>query len=252
MQYPIVENEIENEVKEDEHRLHLWEPLEFEANKEYEYIPKSKLFQMCSNILYYGIAYPVLSLVNKFVLGLEIEGKENLEKVKDIGVITISNHVHILDCTMIGITNIPRKVYFASLESNFKIPVVNILIRLLNTIPIPNKRKNKERFVKTIDDILQSGKIVHFCPEGSLWPYYTKLRSSKKGAFEFAFRNQMPILPFVITFRKADKWYHIGKKKPCVTLNILEPEYINEKLEKKEAVLELKNRVYKKMNTYLD
>src|SRR5699024_5918851 len=93
------------------------------------------LFNTFSNLLYI-IAYPLLIIINKFFFGFKIEGKENLENI-DTGKVTVSNHVHPMDCTMIGLANVPQKTFFTSLETNFKIPVVRRIIKLLNAIPIP-------------------------------------------------------------------------------------------------------------------
>lgn len=246
----IEEDETLQETPEDSHVIHFWEPLEFEVDRKYEYVPKNKLFRLASNVLYYGIAYPVLTLINKLFLGLKIEGKENLKKIKNTGAVTIANHAHMLDCTIVGISSIPRKVYFTSLESNFKIPVVNVLIRLLNTLPIPTERASKKEFIETIDSLLKEGKIVHFYPEGSLWPYCERLRGFKNGAFDFAVRNQVPILPYVIEFRKPDGIYQWFKKKPCITVTILKP-IEPPKEEGKMATQKLKEIVYQKMQNQI-
>lgn len=247
MPYPMLEEKQSEEILEDSHVVHFWELLDFEIKKEYDYVPKNFLFQLISHLLYNGIAFPILAILNKVLWGFKIEGKENLEKVKDTGVVTVANHVHYLDCTMIGIGNMPRKTHYTSLESNFKIPVVNVLIRLLNTIPIPTQRENKKEFIKTIDDLLQQGNMVHFYPETALWPYSQKIRKFKKGAFDFAVRNEVPVLPYVITFREPTGIYKIWKKKPCITMKILQPEYGNKNLDKKVAIEDLQNRVQEKM-----
>ena len=66
-------------VDENENIIDLWQPLEFNIDKNYEYISKSKIFSMASNLIYYGIAYPILKVLLKMVYDLKIEGKENKE-----------------------------------------------------------------------------------------------------------------------------------------------------------------------------
>lgn len=73
----------ELEKIENEHIINLWQPLEFKIDKEYEYIVKNKISMFFSNVLYYGIAFPVLKILNKLVYDLKIEGKENLKKFKN-------------------------------------------------------------------------------------------------------------------------------------------------------------------------
>ena len=94
--------ELERTADENEHILELWEPLEFKADDTYEYVSTNKIFLAFSNIIYYGIAYPILSVLLKIVYDLKIEGKGNLKTVKG-GAISVSNHVLILDCAMVGL-----------------------------------------------------------------------------------------------------------------------------------------------------
>lgn len=236
-------------LEEDSHVLHLWEPLEFEIKEDYKYVHNGILFTLFSNLLY-TIAYPILLLFNKICFGFKVEGIENYRKVKT-GKITISNHAHFMDCTMVGITTLPQKTFFTSLSSNFKIPVVKTLITLLNTIPIPTEVSNKKDFIEAVNSLLKDGKSVHFYPEGSLWPYYNKLRHFKNGAFEFAVRNQVPIVPIVFKFEKPTGIRKYIKNKPCIKMICLEAIYSDTSLSQKEAVIELKERTYLKMQKEL-
>ena len=99
----------------------------------------------------------------------------------------------------------------------------------------------------SIDNLLKDGKTIHFYPEGSLWPYCNKIRHFKNGAFDFAVRNNVPIVPMVFKFKKSKAISNILKSKPTITLEILEPIFPDTSLSKKEAILDLKNRVYKVM-----
>ena len=55
--------ELEDIQDENEHIIDLWEPLEFNIDENYEYVPKSKVFSLLSNGLYYGIAFPILKVL---------------------------------------------------------------------------------------------------------------------------------------------------------------------------------------------
>jgi 1-acyl-sn-glycerol-3-phosphate acyltransferase len=237
-------------LAEDSHVLKLWEPLNFEITKNYKYVHNGIIFKIFSNLLY-AIAYPILTLINKIFFGFKVEGKENYKKIKT-GKVTVSNHVHFMDCTMIGISTMPQKTFFTSLASNFKIPIVKTLITLFNTVPIPTEISYKKDFITAIDGLLKNNKSVHFYPEGSLWPYYDKLRMFKNGAFEFAVRNQVPIIPCLFKFEESSGIRKYIKNKPCVKLVILEPIYPSGNFSDiKDAVLDLKNRTHNKMQEEL-
>ena len=72
------------------------------------------------------------------------------------------------------------------------------------------------------------------------------LRKFKNGAFYFSVKNQVPVLPILFTYREVNDIRKFIRKKPFITLTILEPEYPKDVLSK-ENVIELKARVYKKM-----
>ena len=101
--------------------------------------------------------------------------------------------------------------------------------------------------MKALDSILEEGNIVQFYPEASLWPYYSKIRNFKTGAFHFAVRNNVPIIPMVFTFRKPKGIRKIFKNKLDVTLTILDPIKSEEDEETKQRIENLKNKVYKVM-----
>ena len=147
----FIEEISELTESENEDVIHLWEPLELNIDENYKYIDNDKIFSFFSNLLYYGIAFPILTILNKILYDLKIEGKENIKNLQT-GAISISNHVLILDCSMIGLAyGIHKKIYFTTREGSFKIPFVRRLIKLLRAVPIPTKLKNKEYFIKGID-----------------------------------------------------------------------------------------------------
>ena len=131
-------------------------------------------------------------------------------------------------------------------RENLEIPFIKYLVMLFRGIPIPRNKFGKEKMINTIDDLLQKGEVVGIYPEGELIPYYEGIREFKNGAFNFAVKNQVPILPIVFTYREPEGIIKLIKKKPFITLTILEPEF--PRPERTMAnVVELRNRVQRKM-----
>ena len=238
---------LEEIADENEHIIDLWEPLEFNIDRNYEYVSKDIIFNTFSDILYYLIAYPILKVLTKIVYDLKIEGRENIDFLEK-GAISVSNHVLFLDCAMVGLAWGLKRVYYTTLEGSFKIPFVRKLIKLLRAMPIPEKIKNREYFMKAIEEILNNGDYVHFYPEAALFPYYKKIRNFKNGAFSIAVKNDVPIVPMVFTFREPKGIRKIFKKKKDVTLKILKPVTIKEEgLNQKQKEELLKNKVHTMM-----
>lgn len=229
-----------------------WEPLEVKIDENYEYVKTGKIFSFFSNLLYYGIAIPILKIIIKFVYDLKIEGKENIKNLKS-GAISVSNHVLVLDCAMVGITYGLKNIYYTTREGSFKIPFVRKLIKLLRAIPIPSGIDNKKHFINSINLLLKNNNIVHFYPEAALRPYCEKIRNFKNGAFTFSVNNDVPVVPIVIKFRNPKGIRKIFKRRKDVTLTILEPIFPDKNvLNKKDAIENLKKRVHQDMCMKMD
>lgn len=208
----------------------------------------SFLFSFFSNILYYMIAFPVLKILTKIVYDLKIEGIENIRNI-DTPVVSVSNHVLVLDCAMVGLAYGRKKVFYTTQEESFEIPFVKNLIKLLRAIPIPKSVGAKKDFIQRLDGILNEENCVHFYPEGVLLPYCKTIRAFKKGAFSFAVRNNTLVVPMVFHFREPVGIRKIFKRKKDVTLVILEPIECNREIEDiKQKILDLKERTYQIMN----
>lgn len=206
----------------------------------------SLIYKILSSLLYL-IAYPILFLITKIFLGLKVEGRENLSKVGD-EYIVVANHINMIDCAMIALSIFPRVPYFLTLQSNLEIPFIKYLVMLFRGIPIPRNKSGKEKMVNTINKLLKKGEVVGIYPEGHLIPYCDTIREFKDGAFNFSVKNSVPILPIVFTYREVDDIRRFIKKKPFITLTILNPEYPKPEVSK-ESIKELKQRVYRKMNS---
>ena len=241
--------EYENlNLKSDEQVFHMWEPLDFEIKDNYKFIIDNKIFNIFSDLLFIVIT-PILWILNRVLFGFDVEGVDNLRKVSG-GKVTISNHVHPMDCTMNGLINFPERTYFPTLATNFKIPFIRHLIRVLYAIPITKKTAQIEKFFEQIKKALAEGKTIHMYPEAALWPYYEKIRPFKKGAFKMAAEAGCPIVPILYTFEEPDGIFALYKKKKCIHAKVLEPVYPNLNLSKNEIAEDLQRRVMEEYNKY--
>ena len=216
-----MEEKIELNKKE-EQKIRLWKQCTFNIDQDYQYVKKGWIFNATSNLLYYSVAYPILKVLTKVIYDLKIEGRENIQEIEE-GAISISNHVLVLDCAMVGLAFGKRKIYYTTQEESFQIPFVRKLIKLLRAIPIPKKIENKNNFIKEINELLYKNTIVHFYTEATLIPYCENIRTFKNGAFNIALKNNCNIIPTVFIFRDPQGIRKIFKRKKDVTLKILKP-----------------------------
>lgn len=232
------------------HVMHMPTPLSYKVDEHFRFVNRNVLFRIGSSLLFYLIGMPVLSIASRVFLGLRIKGQQNLRYLKG-GAITVTNHVHMLDSPMVACSLFPRKPLFASLKSNFEIPFIRWLVRLLGGVPIPESPKALHAFMEAMRKQLQKGRIVHFYPEASLWQRYNELRPFKNGAFHLAVKSGVPIVPMVFTFREPCGLVKKLHKKQLVTLTIGKPEYPAEQGTDKARISEMRQAVEFSMENML-
>ena len=187
------------------------------------------------------IALTLLPLYNRLMFGLTVSGEENLADING-GMVTICNHVHTLDCTMVAGICRQHRMYFPTLNENLEMPFVGHLVKDLGGIPIPDQLSEFRAFMRGIEATLEQGDTVHLFPEGSLEPYCPSIRSFKKGAFTFAYDAAVPVVPMVLTYRETKGIRGIFRKKPLLHLEVLKPVYPNIKNKRGQEI----NRLLKK------
>lgn len=231
-------------LKGDEQVTHNWAPLSFEINNNYDYVLNNPMFKLISNILSLPI-FIILYVIDKIFLGFYVINKDKI--VKDKGFVSISNHIHYLDCTLIGLIYYPNRVHYPTIEENFKIPFVRKLIRLLYAMPIPKDRIKKDRFYLQINKAFKGKFILHMYPEAAMWPYYENIREFKYGAFKIAVDANVCVQPIKFVFTKSNGLYKIYKKKKRICAVVLDPLYPNMKLEYRDRIKDLRDRTYESM-----
>lgn len=209
----------------DEHIVHMWTPLHLRLKKGYNYrnagFVRTLLFVVIKTIAF-AILYPL----NFLLLGVRWHGLNHLAGVRGAGAVTVCNHVHMLDCTMVGLCFPLRRQYFLTLKSNLEIPFLRHIVRALGGMPIAETVSGQREMAVAIQDVLSKGQILHVYPERVLYPFYDQgLRPFHRGAFTIASRQGVPILPMVVTFHPPRGLERLVRRKPCPHLTVLPPIY---------------------------
>jgi len=227
----IEEKQVDNtnseapKVDENEHTYHTVDAKPVVLKDNYNFFYQSKFKYFMSRVVMIFVGCLLMPFILIFT-GLRIRGRKNYKKVKKKGCILISNHINPGDAFFTGWTLMRRRVYITSLQSNLGLPFgFGKLIRIMGAVPIPEERKQiprfREQFIKEIE---RKRKILVY-PEAALIPFCDHIRPFKKGAFRLALVDDTPILPIVYTYRKPKFLYRLFRRKPCLTLNFLEPYY---------------------------
>lgn len=229
---------------EDEHMIESNTFLDVVFDENFEYIIKNPVKKFFGCLLWmFGMT--LLPIITFFMYGFKVKNKKYIRRIikSGSGALTVSNHVHIMDCVMACQANWPKMSYLPTLHTTFQLPYVRHIVHLLNAFPIPNTTAGTKKFIEEMDGLLKRGKFVHFFPEGALWPWYNKIRTFKPGAFHFAVKNNVPVIPLAIKYRPR-KLTKIFSKRPLVSIEVLPPVYPNTELPAKKSVYDLTQRVH--------
>ena len=172
----------------------------------YPFYPRNIFFRIWAAI-FRGAAICVFNPYMYFKRGLYRYGYNKIPKLDNKGFVMTCNHVHVLDDLSVG-TNLFawRKIYFTTLEQNVQRKMIGFYLRSLGGIPIPNSSlSGMKKFNEDISLILKKKKPVLFNPEASMWPFYREIRPFKRGAFQAAVKNDVPLLPIVALFKRKKR-----------------------------------------------
>ena len=233
-----------------EHVVKMWTPLSFETPEDYCYFPKGAPF-VCLNVLLRYVIYILGPVIFKCFFGLRIIGREKLRQLPQKGV-TVCNHVHMLDCGVIACAMNRRRICIPTLESNFRIPLVRHLIRILGGIPLPEHIRSFRNMNEALTEYISEGHLVHIYPEAVLYPRYNGIRPFKRGAFSLAYDCNAPVIPYVIRYVPPRGLQRLFHQKKVMRLYILDPVYPDTTQNKRAETQRLCALVHREMQAVFD
>ncbi|MFQ9871659.1 MAG: hypothetical protein ACLRVT_01060 [Oscillospiraceae bacterium] len=108
-------------MQEKNEHFSMWAPFRLSMREGYHFIPRGILVQL-GYILMKALVILVFRPFNWLFFGTRIRGRENLDAVRGCGVVTVCNHIHPLDCTMVACAARTRKQYFLTIQSIWRSP----------------------------------------------------------------------------------------------------------------------------------
>ena len=175
----------------------------------------------------------VLTRKKQFVIK-EYVGIENFRNL-NCGAVVTCNHFNAADSFAMQLlyekarrTRYPRRKFFRVIsEANYtSFPgFYGFLMRNCNTLPLSSNKFTMKKFMFAVNTILQKGHFILVYPEQSMWWNYRKPKPLKKGAFNFAASNKVPILPCFITMEDTDVMDGDGYPVQAYTVHVGAPIY---------------------------
>ena len=178
----------------------------------------------------------------------EVIGIENYLSVKG-GAILTCNHFNAFDNYAVFRPIKPyldkekRNLYKVIREgnyTNFK-GFYGFLFRHCNTLPLSSNFKTMKKLLNAISVLLHRGEKILIYPEQAMWWNYKKPRPLKNGVFNFAVKNNVPVIPAFITMEDTENLDASGYPIQAYTVHYLPPIYPKSELTEKENIEYLKN-----------
>lgn len=181
----------------------------------------------------------------------DIKGLENLNGVKT-GAILTCNHFNPFDCFTVekvfrsSIHYRKKKLFKVIREGNYtNFPgLYGFLFRNCDTLPLSQNKKTMYNFLMAVDTILKRGDFILIYAEQSLWWNYRKPKPLKNGAFKFAVKNRVPVIPLFITMEDSDRIGADGFPIQEYTVFIEEPIYPEDGLTERRQVDAMRDQNY--------
>ncbi|MGM9969033.1 MAG: glycosyltransferase [Anaeroplasma sp.] len=198
---------------------------------------KKKLSSKIKNKVAYMSARLFLNKIkkNKAFIIKKIKGIENLRDLTTGGIITC-NHFNPFDSFAVEVAfnqvYKSNRLYRIIREGNYTSfgGFYGFLMRNCNTLPLSSNKDTMKNLFYAINKILKEKNFILVYPEQSMWWNYRKPKPLKKGAYSFATKNNVPIIPMFITMNDSNILDKNGYYVQEYTINISKPIYKREDL----------------------
>lgn len=160
---------------------------------------------------------------------ITVLGEENIKGITGGAIIT-SNHFAMLENLAVKIASEKakkkHKFWKVIREGNYFMPgIIGFLLKNCRTLPISSNLHTMQKLDKAISTIVKGGDFVLIYPEQAMWWNYPKPRQYRIGAFHYAAKNNVPIIPCFVTLSKKGTRGKNGFPDLKYTVHIMKPIY---------------------------
>lgn len=216
----------------------------------YPYLDDSFKYKLNKTVCY-SLLWALASLVNRVRYGVRIEGRSNVTKNRKLfkgGAMTICNHVFRWDmiCVLQAVRFRTIRIPMFSLPFTGK---DSWFMTSIGGIPIPEDRSGLRCFNEALDEMHRRGDWFHIFPESCSWKFYAPIRPFKIGAFNIAYKYNLPIIPCAISYRKRKGIFKLfgDASEPLITIHVGEPIIPDTTANRKTETARLREIAHAKM-----
>lgn len=179
---------------------------------------------------------------------IRVDGAENISGIRGGAVIT-SNHFSITENLAVKAAakkaNGKHRFCKVVREGNFNMPgIVGYLLRHCDTLPLSGNFHTMLKLSDAMDKLLKSGAIVLVYPEQAMWHNYKKPRPYRLGAYYYAAKSDVPVIPCFTTLSDSGKKDRLGFTEYYYTIHIMPPIYPSAGLTVKQNACAMQEKNY--------
>ena len=245
MNWDKVHEELEYQGKFDEYTT----PYNFDhtipVDENYEYIPKSFGFKLAKGF-YRSLLFLLGAFATKVAFGAKYYDRKKAKALRKQGYFTVMNHCSYLDSLMlrhaIGDT---KQVYLTVAPHNNKSGFAGHVLRAGGILPLAEKLSAVKNMNKAFHELIQEGNVIQFYAEKAMWMHYEKPRPLKRGAFTYAVKENVPVVPVYIRWVPSKGLRKLFGFKKDASVIVLDPVYPKEGLSTKENTIYMQQQTQK-------
>ena len=171
----------------------------------------------------------VLQPIIRKDLQMTVVGEENLKEIRGGAIIT-SNHFSIYENLAVKevADRVPGKHRFYRVIKGlnyFQPGWIGFLMKNCDTLPLSKNLKTLRLFEAALEKLLADDALVLVYPEQAMWWNYRKPRPPKAGAYHYAAKFNVPIIPVFVTMEDTDALDEHNFPKQKYTIHIMPPMY---------------------------
>lgn len=183
-------------------------------------------------------AEQLLKLYFKKKLCITVSGAENIKNLTG-GAIFTSNHFSATEnlAVKLAAERAPgrHRLYKLVREGNYFMPgMIGWLLKYCDTLPLSSSPETLKLLNKAVNKILQRGDFILIYPEQAMWWNYRKPRPYRIGAFYYAAKNNVPVVPCFVSLHRKDPKESLLPDNVRYEMHILKPVYPDKALTVRE------------------
>lgn len=240
---PDVLDKIEEAEKAGKFNEHL-DPIDYNncypVDEQFPYVPHG-LVKLRYGVLNFFVVRPFKFIVNHQILKTKVYGRGHLGNIKNA--VVTCNHVNKLDAVAAEYA-VRNHHAFKTMVGDFNNQKGKLgdYMRAFGVLPFSPKPGALRAFNHAVEYYLRHKTYILFFPERAEWWCYEKPRPIMDGAFHYAVKNKVPVIPLFITFTKLGKKDINGIEQRRFHVHILEPIYADSTLSNAENVKMMKEK----------